>query len=115
MIQKRLSVRGWPSGTAADSEDTVKFAQASGVECQIETYVQLLPLLASLPLSPRADGLSFARSYPLEKIQDAYDSMMNGKARCVPPLSLPRRPPRRRALTPRRPRSHSFRAVIKMD
>ncbi|GAA5847075.1 hypothetical protein JCM9279_002678 [Rhodotorula babjevae] len=64
MIQKRLSIRGWPSGTAADSEDTVKFAQASGVECQIETY-------------------------PLEKIQDAYDSMMNGKAR--------------------------FRAVIKMD
>ncbi|GAA5905058.1 hypothetical protein JCM8208_007672 [Rhodotorula glutinis] len=56
MIQKRLSVRGWPSGTAADSEDTVKFAQASGVECQIETY-------------------------PLEKIQDAYDSMMNGTAR----------------------------------
>jgi len=45
MIQKRLSVRGWPSGTAADSEDTVKFAQASGVECQIETCVAVAPSL----------------------------------------------------------------------
>ncbi|GAA5821016.1 hypothetical protein JCM3770_004472 [Rhodotorula araucariae] len=56
MIQKRLSIRGWPSGTAADSEDTVLFAKASGVECQVETY-------------------------PIDKINDAYDSMMTGKAR----------------------------------
>ncbi|GAA6016852.1 hypothetical protein JCM10207_003273 [Rhodosporidiobolus poonsookiae] len=56
LIMKRLSVRGWPSGRPADSEDTVKFAQTAGVEVRTETY-------------------------PLEKIQDAYDSMMNGKAR----------------------------------
>ena len=38
MIQKRLSIRGWPSGTAKDSEDTVAFAIDQGVECQIETF-----------------------------------------------------------------------------
>lgn len=38
MIQKRLSIRGWPSGTAKDSEDTVAFALDQGVECQIETF-----------------------------------------------------------------------------
>ncbi|GAA5901006.1 hypothetical protein JCM6882_005999 [Rhodosporidiobolus microsporus] len=56
LIMKRLSVRGWPSGTAADSEDTVKFAQTAGVKTMVETF-------------------------PLEKIQEAYESMMNGKAR----------------------------------
>ncbi|GAA5995991.1 uncharacterized protein JCM10292_004876 [Rhodotorula paludigena] len=56
MIGKRLSVRGWPSGHAGDSEDTIKFAQTMGVDCKVETY-------------------------PLERIQDAYDSMMNNKAR----------------------------------
>ncbi|GAA5878384.1 hypothetical protein JCM3774_002819 [Rhodotorula dairenensis] len=56
MIQKRLSVRGWPSGSAADSEDMINFAMTTGVETRIETY-------------------------PLDKVQDAYDSMMNNKAR----------------------------------
>ncbi|GAA6063438.1 hypothetical protein JCM10212_002624, partial [Sporobolomyces blumeae] len=56
MIQKRLSIRGWPSGTAFDSEETVKFAQAVGVECMCETY-------------------------SLDQVQEAYDAMMQGKAR----------------------------------
>ncbi|GAA5821740.1 hypothetical protein JCM11251_001001 [Rhodosporidiobolus azoricus] len=56
LITKRLAVRGWPSGSAADSEDTVRFAQATGVKTMIQTF-------------------------PLEKIQDAYDAMMNGSAR----------------------------------
>lgn len=38
MIGKRLSIRGWPSGTAKDSEETVAFAQEQGVECQIEKF-----------------------------------------------------------------------------
>lgn len=60
MIQKRLSIRGWPSGTAQDSEETVKFAQAQNVECMCETF-------------------------KLEQVQEAYDRMMDGKARfrCV--------------------------------
>jgi len=56
LIQKRLSIRGWPSGTAQDSEETVAFAQAQGVECMCETY-------------------------KLDQVQEAYDSMMDGKAR----------------------------------
>jgi hypothetical protein len=58
LIQKRASVRGWPSGSAADSEDTVKFAQTAGVECMIEEY-------------------------PLDKVNEAFGAMMEGKARCV--------------------------------
>ncbi|KWU43924.1 GroES-like protein [Rhodotorula sp. JG-1b] len=56
MIGNRLQIRGWPAGTAADSEDTIRFAMTTGVETRIETY-------------------------PLDKIQDAYDSMMNNKVR----------------------------------
>lgn len=60
MIQKRLQIRGWPSGTAQDSEETVKFAQAQGIECMCETF-------------------------KLDEVQEAYDRMMEGKARfrCV--------------------------------
>lgn len=58
LIQKRASVRGWPSGSAADSEDTVKFAQTAGVECMVEEY-------------------------PLDKVNEAFGAMMEGKARCV--------------------------------
>ncbi|GAA5936274.1 uncharacterized protein JCM15063_002766 [Sporobolomyces koalae] len=60
LIQKRLSIRGWPSGTAQDSEETVAFAQSAKVECMCETF-------------------------GLDKIQEAYDRMMEGKARfrCV--------------------------------
>lgn len=56
MITKRLSIRGWPSGTATDSEDTIAFAAHSGVKCKVETYT-------------------------LDQINEAFDSMMNGKAR----------------------------------
>lgn len=79
MIMKRLSVRGWPSGTAADCEDTLKFAQAMGVDCKIETCAAFSP-----HTKQRGAGAHFcftACRYPLEKIQDAYDSMMNNKAR----------------------------------
>lgn len=56
MIQKRLSIRGWPSGTPADEEDTIRFAQAADVHCQVQKF-------------------------SLDQIQDAYDAMMEGKAR----------------------------------
>lgn len=48
MILKRLSVRGWPSGTAQDSSETVQFAVQQGVKCQIEKF-------------------------PLEKAEEAYE------------------------------------------
>jgi D-arabinose 1-dehydrogenase-like Zn-dependent alcohol dehydrogenase len=49
------SIQGWAAGTPADSEDTLRFAELSGVRPMIETY-------------------------PLEKAGEAFDRMMSGKA-----------------------------------
>jgi len=49
------SIQGWAAGTPADSEDTLRFAELSGVRAMIETY-------------------------PLEKAEEAYQRMMSGKA-----------------------------------
>jgi D-arabinose 1-dehydrogenase-like Zn-dependent alcohol dehydrogenase len=56
LLNARKSIAGWPSGTAKDSEDTLKFAQASGVRPMIETF-------------------------PLERAADGYEHMMSGKVR----------------------------------
>jgi D-arabinose 1-dehydrogenase-like Zn-dependent alcohol dehydrogenase len=56
MVTKRLSIRGWPSGTASDCQDTIEFAQVTGVRCHIEKF-------------------------PLEKANEAYEHMITGKAR----------------------------------
>jgi D-arabinose 1-dehydrogenase-like Zn-dependent alcohol dehydrogenase len=56
LIGKRSSIAGWPSGTASDSEDTLKFSVQSSVRPMIETY-------------------------PLAKAAEAYAHMMSGKAR----------------------------------
>jgi D-arabinose 1-dehydrogenase-like Zn-dependent alcohol dehydrogenase len=56
IIPGRRSIRGWPSGTAMDSEDTLRFSALSGVRSMIETV-------------------------PLERAQEGYDRMMSGKAR----------------------------------
>ncbi|WP_447600338.1 alcohol dehydrogenase [Nitrospira sp. Nam80] len=56
LIMKRASVQGWPSGTAKDSEDTLRFSATSGVHPMIEKY-------------------------PLDRAQEAYQQMMSGKAR----------------------------------
>jgi D-arabinose 1-dehydrogenase-like Zn-dependent alcohol dehydrogenase len=49
------SIQGWAAGTPADTEDTLRFAELSGVRPMIETY-------------------------PLEKAAEAYARMMSGKA-----------------------------------
>jgi D-arabinose 1-dehydrogenase-like Zn-dependent alcohol dehydrogenase len=56
LIFARRTVRGWPSGTARDSEDTLQFSSLSGVRPMIERY-------------------------PLEKVAEAYDQMISGRAR----------------------------------
>jgi 2-desacetyl-2-hydroxyethyl bacteriochlorophyllide A dehydrogenase len=56
IIFTRKTIRGWPSGSAKDSEDTLGFSSLSGVRPMIERY-------------------------PLEKVADAYDQMMSGRAR----------------------------------
>jgi D-arabinose 1-dehydrogenase-like Zn-dependent alcohol dehydrogenase len=55
LITGSRSIQGWAAGTAADSEDTLRFAELSGVRAMIETY-------------------------PLEKAAEAYARMMSGKA-----------------------------------
>ena len=49
------TIQGWAAGTPADSEDTLRFAELTGVRPMIETY-------------------------PLEKADEAYARMMSGKA-----------------------------------
>ena len=49
------SIQGWASGTSADEEDTLRFAELSGVRPMIETY-------------------------PLEKAAEGYARMMSGHA-----------------------------------
>src|SRR6201988_4159956 len=48
-------IQGWAAGTPTDSEDTLRFAELTGVRPMIETY-------------------------PLEKVADAYARMMSGNA-----------------------------------
>jgi D-arabinose 1-dehydrogenase-like Zn-dependent alcohol dehydrogenase len=55
-IMRKQQLGGWPSGTAIDSEDTMKFSEMTGVKALIEKY-------------------------PLEQAQAGYDRMMSGEAR----------------------------------
>ncbi|HET6176050.1 MAG TPA: alcohol dehydrogenase [Candidatus Sulfotelmatobacter sp.] len=55
LISGSRTIQGWAAGTPADSEDTLRFAELSGVRPMIETY-------------------------PLEKAADAYARMMSGNA-----------------------------------
>jgi D-arabinose 1-dehydrogenase-like Zn-dependent alcohol dehydrogenase len=55
LIMGNRAIQGWSTGTAADSEDTLHFAELTGVRPMIETY-------------------------PLAKADEAYARMMSGKA-----------------------------------
>jgi D-arabinose 1-dehydrogenase-like Zn-dependent alcohol dehydrogenase len=55
LIVGSRTIQGWASGTPTDSEDTLRFAELSGVRPMIETY-------------------------PLERAAEAYARMMSGKA-----------------------------------
>jgi len=56
LIGGRRSIKGWYSGTAIDSQDTLKFSVLAGVRAMNEVF-------------------------PLEKVTQAYERMMSGKAR----------------------------------
>jgi len=56
LLMGRRSVKGWYSGTAMDSQDTLAFSVLSGVRSLNEVY-------------------------PLEKVAEAYERMMSGRAR----------------------------------
>jgi D-arabinose 1-dehydrogenase-like Zn-dependent alcohol dehydrogenase len=55
LIMGSRTIQGWASGTPTDAEDTLRFAELSGVRPMIETY-------------------------PLEKAAEAYARMMSGEA-----------------------------------
>jgi D-arabinose 1-dehydrogenase-like Zn-dependent alcohol dehydrogenase len=55
LISGSRTIRGWASGTPTDAEDTLRFAELTGVRPMIETY-------------------------PLEKAAEAYARMMSGNA-----------------------------------
>jgi len=56
LISGNRTIQGWATGTPADSEDTLRFSELTGVRPMIETY-------------------------PLEKASEAYARMMSGDAR----------------------------------
>lgn len=56
MLSLRSGVRAWYSGTATDSEDTLRFSVASGVR-------------------------SYNEVFPLEKVEEGYQRMLQGAAR----------------------------------
>jgi D-arabinose 1-dehydrogenase-like Zn-dependent alcohol dehydrogenase len=55
LISGSRAIQGWASGTPTDSEDTLRFAELTGVRPMIETY-------------------------PLERAGEGYARMMSGKA-----------------------------------
>jgi D-arabinose 1-dehydrogenase-like Zn-dependent alcohol dehydrogenase len=63
LIMGNRSVKGWYSGTSIDSQDTLAFSARTGVRPMNEVY-------------------------PLERISEAYDRMMSGKARFRVVLSI---------------------------
>ena len=56
LIGGRKSIRGWPSGTARDSEDTLTFCALTAIRLMVETL-------------------------PLEEAAAGYERMMSVKAR----------------------------------
>jgi D-arabinose 1-dehydrogenase-like Zn-dependent alcohol dehydrogenase len=64
LIGGTKSVRGWASGIPTDSEDTLRFAELSGVRPMIEKY-------------------------PLSRVNEAYDRMISGKAQFRVVLTMP--------------------------
>ena len=55
LIGGRKTIKGWPSGIPTDSEDTLRFAQLTGVRAMIEKF-------------------------PLAKVNEAFARMISGKA-----------------------------------
>jgi len=55
LILGKRNIKGWSAGTPADSEDTLRFAEAAGVRAMIEKL-------------------------PIEKAAEGYARMMSGDA-----------------------------------
>jgi D-arabinose 1-dehydrogenase-like Zn-dependent alcohol dehydrogenase len=55
LVPANKTIQGWATGSTADEEDTLRFAELSGVRPMVETY-------------------------PLERAAEAYERMLSGKA-----------------------------------
>ena len=64
LILTRRSIQGWPSGHAKDSEETLEFCARSGVRPMVKTF-------------------------PLERVAEAYDLMLTGRVRFRSVLTMP--------------------------
>lgn len=56
MTGKGISVHGWPSGHALDSEEAITFAETQGVKCMVEKF-------------------------PFDKVEEAVQRMQDNKVR----------------------------------
>jgi alcohol dehydrogenase/propanol-preferring alcohol dehydrogenase len=56
LLMGRRSIKGWYSGTAIDSQDTLEFSAQTGIRSTNEIY-------------------------PFDRVSEAYDRMISGKAR----------------------------------
>ncbi|OOQ88205.1 putative alcohol dehydrogenase [Penicillium brasilianum] len=56
MVARGLSVHGWPSGHALDSEETIRFTELEDIKCMIQTY-------------------------SLDRANEAFDAMISGSVR----------------------------------
>ena len=65
LLAGRRSIKGWYSGTSIDAQDTLAFSARTGVRSMNETF-------------------------PLERVAEAYDRMMSGKARFRVVLTMER-------------------------
>ena len=65
LLMGRRSIQGWYSGTSIDSQDTLAFSARTGVRSMNETY-------------------------PLERVAEAYERMLSGKARFRVVLTMER-------------------------
>ena len=66
LIGGQRSVKGWYSGTSIDSQDALKFSALAGVQSMNEVF-------------------------PLERVAEAYERMMSGKARFRVVLTMERK------------------------
>lgn len=58
MLGRRISIKGWGVGHAADIEDFIRFSQVNNLRCLVETF-------------------------PLEKAQEAYNRRSSAQFRAV--------------------------------
>ena len=63
LVVQGMSVHGWPSGHALDSEEAIEFAQTHGVKCLVEKF-------------------------PLAKANEAFEHMLHGKVRFRAVISM---------------------------